>query len=311
MSPSAVQRPACSAPAPAAPPTRVRRTPPRTRWSRNTSTAQLELSPMNATAIGDARFDDRLDEATSPGYREKSLAHRARLPRSRAPHRCRAALAAWRASPGRSSSANANWRSRAQKFPEELMPLNQMAGLPMDLAVYGSGTGPQPFNDRARLRPLPRAAATVPALGRRRHRDDARGHLARHHPAAAGDGQGGAAAARDRHRDERRGQRLLGGRSQTCPTGIPAAGPAAHSPANIARALARKCCRPTRGSRISSSATIYPPRAPRVGWSDLPGRRGLVSLAHPRRHHHGHAAGTRSTRSGSPKWRASAARCSR
>ncbi len=25
------------------------------------------------------------------------------------------------------------------------MPLNQMTGLPMDLAVYGSGTGPQPF----------------------------------------------------------------------------------------------------------------------------------------------------------------------
>jgi hypothetical protein len=25
------------------------------------------------------------------------------------------------------------------------MPFNQMSGLPMDLAVYGSGTGPQPF----------------------------------------------------------------------------------------------------------------------------------------------------------------------
>ncbi len=45
------------------------------------------------------------------------------------------------------------------------MPLNQMSGLPMDLAVYGSGTGPQPFvtakdYDRflARLRLFPRWA---------------------------------------------------------------------------------------------------------------------------------------------------------
>src|SRR4051812_27007502 len=33
--------------------------------------AQLELSPMSATAIGDYRFDDRLDE--SAGFREKAL----------------------------------------------------------------------------------------------------------------------------------------------------------------------------------------------------------------------------------------------
>jgi uncharacterized protein (DUF885 family) len=32
-----------------------------------------------------------------------------------------------------------------QKFHEDYMPFNQMSGLPMDLAVYGSGTGPQPF----------------------------------------------------------------------------------------------------------------------------------------------------------------------
>src|SRR3954469_24323332 len=46
--------------------------------------AQLELSPMNATAIGDSRFDDRLDESTSPGYREKSIGiERAFLDRAR------------------------------------------------------------------------------------------------------------------------------------------------------------------------------------------------------------------------------------
>ena len=39
------------------------------------------------------------------------------------------------------------------------MPLNQMSGLPMDLAVYGSGTGPQPFATVQGLRPVPRARA--------------------------------------------------------------------------------------------------------------------------------------------------------
>src|SRR4051812_27283652 len=45
---------------------------------------QLELFPMNATAIGDPRYDDRLDESTSAGFREKVLAiERACLDRAR------------------------------------------------------------------------------------------------------------------------------------------------------------------------------------------------------------------------------------
>ena len=35
---------------------------------------ELELSPMTATAIGDSRYDDKLDATTSPGFREKLLA---------------------------------------------------------------------------------------------------------------------------------------------------------------------------------------------------------------------------------------------
>ena len=34
---------------------------------------QLELSPMSATAIGDSRYDDRLDESTSPGFPDGAL----------------------------------------------------------------------------------------------------------------------------------------------------------------------------------------------------------------------------------------------
>ena len=123
---------------------------------------QLELSPMSATAIGDSRYDDRLDESTSPGYRERQLAlEEAFLDRAR------------RIDPtGLPPTARITYdifvgerelALEGRKFPEELMPLNQMSGLPMELAVYGSGTGPQPFAtvkdyDRflARVRQFPR-----------------------------------------------------------------------------------------------------------------------------------------------------------
>ena len=106
--------------------------------------SQLELLPMSATAIGDDRYDERLDETTSSGFREKSLGlQRAFLDRAR---KIDAA--------GLSPSARLTFEIfvserelalEAQRFPEQLMPFNQMIGLPMDLAVYGSGTGPQPF----------------------------------------------------------------------------------------------------------------------------------------------------------------------
>jgi uncharacterized protein (DUF885 family) len=105
---------------------------------------QLELSPMAATSIGDNRYDDGLDENTSPGFRERQVAlDQAFLERAR------------RIDPtGLPPTARITYdifvserelALEGRKFPEELMPLNQMSGLPMDLAVYGSGTGPQPF----------------------------------------------------------------------------------------------------------------------------------------------------------------------
>ena len=125
---------------------------------------QLELSPMNATSIGDYRFDDRLDESTSPGFQEKAFGiERAFLDRARRIDVTKLS------SEGRITyEIFVSERERAlegQRFHEDLMPLNQMSGLPMDLAVYGSGSGPQPFNtvkdyDRflARVRQFPRWA---------------------------------------------------------------------------------------------------------------------------------------------------------
>jgi uncharacterized protein (DUF885 family) len=132
----------------------------------------LELSPMDATAIGDSRFDDRLDETTSPGFRERVLAaDRAFLERARR-------IDAATLSPG----GRITWEIfvserelalEGRKFPGELLPLNQMNALPIDLAVYGSGDGPQPFNDArdydrflGRLRQFPRWADGAIAMMR-------------------------------------------------------------------------------------------------------------------------------------------------
>ena len=108
--------------------------------------SQLELSPMNATAIGDSRYDDRLDETTSPGFREKALGiQRAFLDRARRIDAARLSASAritYDIFVGERELALAG-----QKFPEELMPFNQMSGLPMELALFGSGSGPQPFAD--------------------------------------------------------------------------------------------------------------------------------------------------------------------
>jgi len=105
---------------------------------------QLELSPMSATAIGDSRFDDRLDESTSPGFREKSLGiERAFLDRVRGIDASRLSDAS-----RLTYEIFASEREQAlagQPFHEEFMPFTQMGGLPMELAVYGSGSGPQPF----------------------------------------------------------------------------------------------------------------------------------------------------------------------
>ena len=133
---------------------------------------QLELSPMSATAIGDPRFDDRLDESTSPGFREKSFAiERAYLDRAKAIDAARLSAAA-----RITLEIFVSEREQAlagQPFHEEYMPFNQMSGLPMDLVVYGSGEGAQPFVTLAdyerflkRVREFPRWADGAIALMR-------------------------------------------------------------------------------------------------------------------------------------------------
>ena len=146
----------------------------------------------------------------------------------------------------------------------------------MDLVVYGSGSGPQPFKTAAdydrfleRVRQFPRWVDGAIA-------HDAHRHVARHH------------RCRDRRwprwcrscaTSSRRRPRpaFSGGRSRPCPRTFPAAERQRISAGVRGGAQRRKCCRPTRASRISSSATIYRRRAPRWAGAICPtARRGIA-----------------------------------
>src|SRR4029079_18542363 len=127
---------------------------------------------MSASSIGNSRYDDRLDESTSPGFREKSLGiERAYLDRAQAIDAARLS-----ASSRLTLEIFVSEREQAlagQPFHEEYMPFSQMGGLPMDLVVYGSGDGPQPFATLAdsqrcvkRVREFPRWADGAIALMR-------------------------------------------------------------------------------------------------------------------------------------------------
>ena len=244
---------------------------------------------MNATSIGDSRYDDRLDDSTSPGFREKAFGiERAFLDRVRG-------IDAAKLSPASRITYDifVSEREQAlegQKFHEEYMPFNQMPGLPMDLAVYGSGTGPQPFvtakdYDRflKRMRQFPRWADGAIALMR------------------AGISSGitlprvaMAKVVRSCAKSSRRHSRTTfsGRPSPRCPR---------RSPPRI-EAHQRRL---RSGAHPGSVAGVHAARGlPRARLStggahhrgvERPARRpGLVSLAHPPGDHHGHARGRNS-----------------
>jgi uncharacterized protein (DUF885 family) len=106
--------------------------------------AYLELNPLAATASGDHRHDDRLENSLSPQYLADSLALEQR------------ALAELQGMPAPSEKTPARLSYELFKrerelaiegylYPEELFPVNPFEGLARDFAVMGSGAGPQPF----------------------------------------------------------------------------------------------------------------------------------------------------------------------
>ena len=170
------------------------------------------------------------------------------------------------------------------------MPFNQMSGLPMDLAVYGSGSGAAAVQRRARdyerflarVRQFPRWADGAIALMRT---GMARG-ITLPRPAVAKM----IPQLRDTRHADARGQHFLGAdhrharRLSRRPT-------ASASPRRIAAALGAGSAAGLRAARGLPRARLSTGGAHQRRLERSAGRRGLVSLAHPRRHHHGHGAG--------------------
>ncbi len=104
----------------------------------------LVLNPLTATFIGDNRFNDRLANSLSPEYIETSKALERKY------------LAAVLEIDGSDLSGqdlltyeifrlNRENAIASERFPGELLPLNQMFSLPSFFAVMGSGQSVQPF----------------------------------------------------------------------------------------------------------------------------------------------------------------------
>ena len=104
----------------------------------------LELNPLYATFIGDNRFNDRLANSLSPEYQESSKAMERKY------------LAALLEIDNSDLSGqdlltyeifrlDRENAIASEKFPGELLPLNQMFNLPNFFAVMGSGQSVQPF----------------------------------------------------------------------------------------------------------------------------------------------------------------------
>ncbi len=123
----------------------------------------LALNPTRATDIGDHRFDDRLELPASPGYETASLALERRY---------RDAVAA--IDPAALDDRDRLTREmflyyrdaaiERHRFPRRLLPVSQFdGGLATDLVVYGSGSGPQPFETVADYRRWLARARRFPA----------------------------------------------------------------------------------------------------------------------------------------------------
>jgi uncharacterized protein (DUF885 family) len=106
---------------------------------------QLQLNPLNATFIGDHRYDDRLTNNLSRAFIAEAL----RVDRN--------ALDAARTFDAKSLSPadrlsleifiyDLRTSVDGAEFPGELVPINQFSSLPTFMPVLGSGTSAQPFH---------------------------------------------------------------------------------------------------------------------------------------------------------------------
>jgi uncharacterized protein (DUF885 family) len=104
----------------------------------------LQLNPLQATFIGDHRYDDRLTNNISPAHVAEELATEKRFLEAALPFEGQNLSDADRLSleiflsERRTSIA-------AAEFPRELLPINQFSSVPALMPVLGSGESAQPF----------------------------------------------------------------------------------------------------------------------------------------------------------------------
>lgn len=106
--------------------------------------ARLRRNPLMATRQGDARFNDRMPDIYSQAYRDESRRFtRDWLQRVEAV-----------GSDGLTGNDLLSWQIfvrdarqslEGERFPDWMLPVNQMSSLPAMLAQLGSGSGAQPF----------------------------------------------------------------------------------------------------------------------------------------------------------------------
>jgi len=123
---------------------------------------QLQLFPTLATAIGDERYNDRLEPSASAAFwREVGDTEQTFLARVRRLDAARLSAAA-QVTRDIFVSERENTLERLS-FHEYLMPVDQMDSLATTLAVYGSGSGPQPFRTVADYDNFLQRAGAFPA----------------------------------------------------------------------------------------------------------------------------------------------------
>ena len=125
--------------------------------------ARAHFDPLNfATANGDSRFDDQIGMSIAPNVRAEYFAHM---------HRLQQQLASFsRATLSEPDQLNRDILAfqlgsslDLERFPENLMPINQMDNVPSTLANYASGLGSQPLTTPLQYRAYLHRLAQLPA----------------------------------------------------------------------------------------------------------------------------------------------------
>jgi uncharacterized protein (DUF885 family) len=127
-------------------------------WEEN-----LKLNPLQATQVGDPRYNDQLPNSQSPGYRVRVREFRQRyLDRAKAI-----------GGDGLSGQDRLSYdifvRDQASElegfnYPQHLVPINQFNNVANQIAILGSGKGAQPFKTVADYDAWLRRARQVPVV---------------------------------------------------------------------------------------------------------------------------------------------------